>query len=136
MPSHDPIKEAVAFRPWTPVGKGRARHLPIDVYRRQVRGKEPNAAELCRLVALLENGSEHRSMELLDVIPSVGMSSPNVCEIAILGESQGESVRVVVVPRVDESLNGLRNRGFVLGFIHWWPPLSYRASRHENGPKQ
>jgi len=75
-------------------------------------------------------------MEFLDVIPSVGMSSRNIREIAILGESQCESVRVVVIPRVDESLNGLRNRGFVLGFIHWWPLLSNRANRHENGPKQ
>lgn len=136
MPCHQPIKEAVAFRLWTPVGKNRTRHLPIDVYRREVNGNEPNAANLCRLVALLENGSEHGGMEFLDVIPPVSMSSRNVREIAILGESQREGMRVVVIPRVDESLNGPTNRGFVLGFIHWWPLLSYGAGCHENGPKQ
>ena len=66
---------------------------------------EPSLDGLITLVAVLENGREHRCVELFNFRSSTRAFAPPIGKAGILGEYGRERLGIVPIPAVHESVD-------------------------------
>src|ERR1019366_856352 len=106
---HHEIQQTPAIGPRISLGIHHAPHLPMHIHGRNVGTDQPCLDDRVALVTVLENGREHRRVELFNFgSPARAFAAP-IGEVGILGEYCRERLRVMPVPRVHKPVHHSRD---------------------------